>query len=455
MEFLKDIALPQSIEHYKLVVLIATISSMIFLLYIGFVVGSIILSFRYRIQARKENNVQALAIAYQLAEVPLKTKSVLLFLGIIPSASLVFCFAQMLQSTPAISVTLSGFGFLCAAVGLWLLYSYKQTFRIQGILSSYQTLLKTQKEKGETAAGVEHYESENTQTYSRSGTYGIILLLVGLFLFSAAFSLTANPSSWQETDSIFGVLISLSVWIKFIIILTLSTGITGFGVLYFIVSKSDDIQEAFLASLKKISVRFSVIALLVLPLMLLAQVASVSDEAISGPLYSLTGVGLVSFFLAAHFLYGYQRSAHEQSATAGFFVFLLAASINIGIDSLAIGTATRGHAVILSAQHEKNMEDLKASLGVSIVTFTGEDIYNAKCQACHLFDQKKVGPPYFETIPKYEGKKSELLSFILNPVKKDPAYPPMPNQGLRPAEADSVASYIQRRVESLLSKSVK
>ena len=455
MEFLKNIALPQSIEHYKLVVLIAAISSVIFLPYIGFALGSIILSFRYRIQARKENNVQALAIAYQLAEVPLKTKSVLVFLGIIPGASLVFSFAQMLQSTPAISVTLAGFGFLCVAVGLWLLYSYKQTFRIQEILSSYQTLLKTQKEKGETAAGVEHYESENTQTYVRSGTYGIILLLVGLFLFSAAFSLTANPSSWQETDSIFGVLISLSVWVKFLVILALAVGSTGFGVLYFIVSKSTHIQESSLAALKKISVRFSVTALIVLPLMLLAQVASVNDEAISSPLYSLTGVGLVLFFLAAHFLYGSQRSAYGQSAAGGFIVFLLAASITIAVDSVAIGTATRGQAALLSAQHEKNLEDLKASLGVSIVTFTGEDIYNAKCSACHLFDQKKVGPPYFETIPKYEGKKSELISFILNPVKKDPAYPPMPNQGLRPAEADSVASYIQRRVAFLLSKAVK
>jgi cytochrome c551/c552 len=455
MEFLKDIALPQSLEHYKLVVLIAAISSVIFLPYIGFVLGSIVLSFRYRIQARKENNIQELVIAYQIAEVPLKTKSVLLFLGIIPGASLVFCFAQMLQSTPAISVSLAGFGFLCVAIGLWLLYSYKQTFRIQGILSSYQTLLKTQKEKGKATAALERYEAENTQTYSRSGTYGIILLLIGIFLFSAAFALTANPSSWQETDSIFGVLISFSVWIKFFVILALAAGSTGFGVLYFIVSCSMNVQEPSLASLKKIGVRFSVIALLVLPLMLLAQVAGVSDEAISGPLYSLTGVGLVLFFLAAHFLYGYQHSAHGQSVAGGFFVFLLAASINIAVDSLAIGTATRGHAAFLSAQHEKNLEDLKASLGVSIVTFTGEDIYNAKCSACHLFDQKKIGPPYFETIPKYEGKKTELVSFILNPVKKNFNYPPMINQGLRPAEADSVASYIQRRVASLLLKTMK
>jgi hypothetical protein len=455
MEFLKDIAQPQSIEHYKLVLLITALSAMIFLPYIGFVLGSTILSFRYRIQARKGNNVQALAIAYQLVEVPLKTKSVLVFLGIIPGISLLFSFAQMLQSTPAISVTLAGIGFLCASVGLWLSYSYKETFRIQGILSSYQTLLTTQEEKNETATVLKHYDAENTQTYSRSGTYGIFLLLSGLFLFSAAFALTANPSSWQETDSIFLVLISLSVWIKFLVFLTLAAGITGFGVIYFIVTKSPDEQKTSLAALTKIALRFSVIPLLVLPLILLAQVASVNDAAISGLLYSLTGIGLVLFFLAAHFLYANQRLVHGQSAAGGFFVFLLAASINIAVDSFAIGTATREHATLLSVQHEKNLEELKTSLGINLITFTGEDIYNGKCFACHLFDQKKIGPQYIETIPKYEGKKSELISFILNPIKKNPDYPPMISPGLKPAEADSVASYIMRRVSLLQRKSTK
>jgi cytochrome c551/c552 len=455
MEFLKDIAQPQSLEQYKLMILIASISSMIFLPYIGFVLGSIVLSFQYRVQARRGNNLQTLAVAYQLAEVSLRTKSVLVFLGVIPGASLVFCFAQMLQSSPAISVTVSGFGFLFVACGLWLLYSYKETFRIQEILSSYQTLLTAHKDKSNTTAGIEHYDAENTQTYARSGTYGIIFLFVALFLYSAAFALAADPSSWQETDSVFGVLFSFSVWIKFFVILTLTAGITGFGVLYFILSRSIDAQGTLFASLKKICIRLSVISLLVLPLMLLAQIAAVNDTAMSGLLYSFTGIGLVLFFLAAHFLYANQRSEDKQSAAGGFFVFLVAVCITVAANSLALGTATREHAALLSTRHEKNLEDLRANLGIKVITFTGEDIYNAKCSACHLFDQKKVGPPYFETIPKYEGKKAELVSFILNPVKKNPDYPPMISQGLRPLEADSVASYIQRRVASLSSKTIK
>jgi cytochrome c len=63
-----------------------------------------------------------------------------------------------------------------------------------------------------------------------------------------------------------------------------------------------------------------------------------------------------------------------------------------------------------------------------------------------MFDQKKVGPAYKNVIPKYQGKKTDLIRFVLNPQKVDPAFPPMPSQGLRPAEADSIATYLMKKV---------
>jgi cytochrome c len=79
---------------------------------------------------------------------------------------------------------------------------------------------------------------------------------------------------------------------------------------------------------------------------------------------------------------------------------------------------------------------------------SGEEIFNAKCSACHLFDQKKVGPPYKSVLPKYRGNKAQLVSFVLNPLKVDPSYPPMPNQGLKPTEADSIATYLLARFDA-------
>lgn len=188
------------------------------------------------------------------------------------------------------------------------------------------------------------------------------------------------------------------------------------------------------------------IGLLTLPLVVLFNIAAVPDAALSGTIYSLTGFVIILFFLAAHCIYGYYKSLHSGSITAGFSLFLFATVLLITSDNVAVSTAISSNALLQASTHEKVMEELTSKLGVASVTQSGEDIYNGRCFACHLFDRKKVGPPYFETIPKYKGRKAELVSFILNPVKVNPGYPPMPNQGLRPAEADSVASYILRKL---------
>jgi cytochrome c len=233
----------------------------------------------------------------------------------------------------------------------------------------------------------------------------------------------------------------------------IAAGSTGFGISYFILSQSD--KTEYPKQLQKTSKRLIIISLSVLPLALLVNLADVSPVSVSGVLYILAGMSLVSFFLAAHFAYGFSFSGETPAALAGFIFFLISAGLYIGSEYAAIGTATRSQAVIISKQYEKEMDELQAKLGVTTVTFTGEDIYNAKCSACHLFDGKKIGPPYYQTIPKYIGKKTELISFIMNPVKKNPDYPPMPNQGLRPAEADSVAAYIMQKVTLLQTSSSK
>ena len=43
--------------------------------------------------------------------------------------------------------------------------------------------------------------------------------------------------------------------------------------------------------------------------------------------------------------------------------------------------------------------------------------------------------------------KSRTSAFIRNPVKVDPAYPPMPNPGLKPQEAEAVATYMLEHFE--------
>jgi len=90
----------------------------------------------------------------------------------------------------------------------------------------------------------------------------------------------------------------------------------------------------------------------------------------------------------------------------------------------------------LATQQEKLYAKVEADLEL------GAQVFTQRCSACHAWDRKVVGPPYLRVVPKYIGKEADLQGFIRNPVKIDPAYPIMPNQGLREVEILSVARYL-------------
>jgi cytochrome c len=441
MDFLKEAALPQSLEHFHLIVLIAAINSLVFVPFLSFLLGSSVLSYFFDRKGRKENNPSYNKLAKAIIDVVLYNKSVLAFLGIIPGMSIVFVYAQMLQSTGAISVGLAGFGFLSLVVALVLLYSYKYTFRVQRLLD----VVEDNKANGD----VDDYRRTNTSVHIRTGKWGLFFLFVSVFLYASAFSVTTNPSSWTNIGSIFDVLISFDVWLKFLIILAFSFGITSVCVLYFFFAyqgRKPDMDEQLKELVHKITRRFIVFSMLVLPALVLLNVFTLSIDVLSGTIYLLAGLTLLFLFLSAHFLYGYFKLKDLKAVGYGLFMFLCAAASLIINDHVMIGNATKEHSAVLALKYDKNTEELKTKLGIAMVVMTGEDIFNAKCSACHLFDQKKVGPPYNETIPKYNGDKAKIMAFVLNPSKINPAYPPMPNQGLKPAEADSIVSYLLSKV---------
>jgi cytochrome c551/c552 len=455
MEFLKDLALPQSPEHYHLLVLVLTFSALVFIPYLCFTAGSSLLSIWFNHRGRRENNVIFLQFANELIDRALFNKSLIVFLALLPGLSLVLAYAQILQGTPSMGASLAGFGFLFLLTGMIFLSSYKYTFRVQNILGSYQQLLEHQSHD-QSHAAVTAYQESNIRAHLRSGRYGIVFLCAAFFLYTAAMSVTSNPHTW-DLDSFVLLFISLEVWVKVIEFIFLSIGITGAGILFFSFAWGlrKEYEEIYSSFLKNIGIRLSVVGLVGLPISVLFNLLLISDDALSGSLYSLVSIAVIFLFLAAHFIYGYSRSPEPNALKTAFSMMVIAMGILVVSDTLAIGTATRAQGALIAHSHNTSIEELKTSLGVVTVSFTGESIYTTRCESCHLFDRKKVGPPYDETVPKYQGKKAELISFILHPTKKNPDYPPMQNPGLRAAEADSVASYILRRVASSFPGGVK
>ena len=123
-----------------------------------------------------------------------------------------------------------------------------------------------------------------------------------------------------------------------------------------------------------------------------------------------------------------------------FFILIFAVVAFIIKDQKAMTNATKNQSLVLSTEYDKILAGLKGEETVAVLS--GKEIYDVRCASCHKFEQKLVGPAHFDVLPKYVGKQAQLVAFIRNPVKVNPAYPPMPNPGLKPQEADAVAKYL-------------
>jgi cytochrome c len=116
------------------------------------------------------------------------------------------------------------------------------------------------------------------------------------------------------------------------------------------------------------------------------------------------------------------------------------ANANLEHELGVIHQAEEHHAELVESQEALYTSGIEANLEL------GKQIYTTRCTACHAIDRRVVGPPYQAVVPKYANDLAKLTDFIQNPVKVDPDYPAMPDQGLRAAEAKSVAAYLLNEI---------
>jgi cytochrome c len=448
MDFLKNLATPQSIGHFHLLLVIAGLISIVLYPYLGFLLGSSFFSYLFNRKGIREGEPRLVRFAKDLIDTALFNKTIPTFLALLPSFSLVFVYAQLMQSTDAISVGLVGYGFILLLLAIIFLYTYKYAFRLSGILEGYENLLKSRSQPAGGIEELEEYSKQTVESYHKAGRWGIVVLAAAAFLLASSVSVNVNPSHWADVSSVLDLFLSLDVLLRFMQFIALGAGITGVGILYFFFSwpgGKKDLDPEYASLVRRVALKLAVTSLLAQPVLVLISVLLLPGVSLSGTLYGFTGVSLTLLFLTAHFVYAYVRDPHVRYASSAFYTFLVAFIFLFANDQLAIHDATNEHAAALAYQYDRETEALMAKLGVTLVTFTGQDIYDARCSACHMFDQKKIGPAYKDVIPQFEGKKQQLIAFILNPVKVNPAFPPMPNPGLKPAEADSIASFLLQK----------
>jgi cytochrome c551/c552 len=233
--------------------------------------------------------------------------------------------------------------------------------------------------------------------------------------------------------------------------LTLSISLTGAAILLLLFQwpeREPATPEPQLPWLKRAGQGAIILGAVGMGPLVLWDLYSAPHPALSPSVYAMGLLLLLALWLAAWVGVAMLRGGHARFGWLAALLVLVAFGFFSRKEQLGYANATQEHERVMLAQADslraalvESREELYGA-GQEVSLAIGAGIFTGRCSACHGWDQRIVGPSYNSVLPKYTGDLEGLQAFIRKPVKIDPAYPAMPSQGLRRAEARSVAAYL-------------
>jgi len=416
MNIFDEIVIPASAHHVTLLRYMLTISMLLFISYISMMLGASFVSTYFNKKGKREGNNNYTNFAKDIIEKLSIANSAQYSLGLIPALSVFFAYAQLLHTTNSIVLVVMAVSIILYVISFVFIYKYKDTFSLDRILSPLAS----------------------------TGRIGKYMLLSATYIFSGAIALASSPDRWVSVGSIFQVIFSWQTLFNFLIIIAISGLLTGAAIMFYffkwnggikdVTPEFEDLAKGFASSL-------SLISCVSFPLMFFISFLFLPAAALSFSWFGIIFVLLVISLLLGNFLYSAEKNKTSRFASVIFILTLILIIFNIIKDQVAFADAIHLNTLNinkLAEEHEKQtLAKVLQSTGID-----AEVIYTQKCIACHKFDQKLVGPPYEVTVPKYNGDAQKLADYIFNPQKIDPAFPPMPSQGLKKKEAFAMAKWL-------------
>lgn len=438
MEFLDNLVLPQSAEHIELLHYMLTLIQILFITFISVVFGGLFLSLRFRKKGFKFSNSTFLSYARDIIEFTTVNNSVGIILGLVPLFTAILIYAQLLHTSETSVVLMLSYSFLFILVGLIMTYIYRHSFTLSRVFSGINS---SGISDTSTAGDIEKLTSSTSNLAVKNGRYAVIFLFIGIWFFTAAVTSAVNFKALNSTE-ILPLLFSPRVLLNLLVFILFSFTLTGSAVLFgFLYWKEDKpLPDEYKNFIKSNASGFALYSAVPLPFLLMLNIFLLPENYLSGTVFFYSISGLILLFLAFHLLYMI-RQYDKKLYSASLFLVVIFAVLSLVIkDQMAMTNATASHSVVLSSQFDQMLAELKGTGAIEEIS--GKELYEVRCASCHQFDQKLVGPPHNEVLPKYENNEAQLTAFIRNPVKVDPEYPPMPNPGLKPNEAQAVAKYL-------------
>lgn len=451
MNIFDQLIIPPTADHTEMLNIFLVFSLLLFVPFSGIILGSSVFAYIFNFLGRKHVNSIYQRFAKDILDKLIISLSAGIGIVVVPVLSVTFVYAQMLWGANVISVGVLLLASIFYTAGVILLYRYKHSMKAVSVIESFKKMVG---KDAKLPQDIESYEDSAKTVKKQSGFSGMFCLLTATFLFAGATTLSEDPSQWSVVTNILGLFVLSDVAINFTYLFLASLSISSAAILYFFFIWQGGIKN-MTEDYKKLVLRFSVTTALIttvlLPLFIIIEFVMTPQAAMSKAVFVYTGLALISFLLVCNFLYAIIKNSEVKYSTAAFFVLILAFSFVIIKEQVTFANALQKHLITVNHVAD-SLEAAHFPKETKVVGLTGEQIYTQKCSACHKFDQKVTGPPYDQTVPKYNGDVNKLAAFIYNPTKVDPGYPAMPNQGISMKEAQSVAQYLIDQVQKNTGK---
>ncbi len=436
MDFFDKLILPQSEYNITLLRYILDLTLVILVPYLSFVFGATVYSYLLNKRGTCVKNNNMVKLSRDIIDMATYSKSLPLALGIVPLLSTAFGYAQLLHgsgNSVASYVLLSLVAFIIA---ITLLYVNKLAFHFKDILNTKVT---------EEDEEVSSYREKVYEIFSSSGLFGILFLLLSVYMLSGSIQTAAQMDKLGNNSTDMLLFFSMDTITFFLQFVAVALGGSALFV-YFLFFKSDSkyakLPEDYKNFVRSFTLRAGLIFMLASPAFVFLNMLTKSDIALSSWYFILLiGVFFIILILI-NLAYQMLKDNNTKYVTSVAVLLFIMMPLLITKEQFAFSVATKPHYYELAKQYEEYHKELEAKFGSVVVEINGEDIYNNICSACHQFDQNMTGPAYKSVLPKYGDDVMKLSGFILNPVKVDPNFTAMPNQGLKPNEAKAVAEFL-------------
>jgi cytochrome c len=419
MDFLSQHIIAPSGQHLKLLEFLAIVTYTIHLPYIAMVIGSTAVSMWLTFSDHEIPNPHFARLADDLLRTFIGNPFTMVVLGVLPLLALPFLYGQWFDEVP-----LAPIGYIVMPIpgillGLVLLRLYRSTF------------------SGRKNAFNQHMGI---------GTLALLVLMGSYFVLISSVTRLQDPEKWFRLKNLVILLLNWNVIYKFLFFIHAAFAITGAGMLFFLFRWSDRSTSGdpeYAAFVRKFGSGLALAFCFAIPVFDLLYVFTSPDVVFDSTTYLMATAIVFVCMLIAFMLISSLRAGTPRFVAASFILFLVVFILSNSFDVRAMANANREHAVLLEVAAEKAKMEREAAIEQTIAEQSGanvgEETFNKVCMQCHRFNEKLVGPPLATVLPRYNLET--LKAFIANPTKKDPAYPPMPNPGLTPAQIAAVAEY--------------